>query len=258
MKKLAFTIILLLTLACPSYAYDVIQAESDLEQSAGMRIGVYVYHNPIEELELILSEDIRLRDNFGKMDMFLTTAELAYKVNEYFKFGAAYSMIAYYKDGSSYSNYENYWEIRNRIYLHASGAISAGRFKFSLREQIRCTFRGNDYYDSRTAVNPIVDMRSRLTIQYAIQDAPLTPYVAVEMFNPLHNAEYDHGDWISNLQYKAGIVWKINKSHSIDFFYLLDQTLGNSVKINDAANSITLTPRNSLQHIIAIYYRYRF
>ena len=212
MKRIAFIIFLLSCMPFCVSAYDEVYADNDVEHSAGMRVGAYFFHRPIPELELILAEDIRMRDNFTKFDMFLTTAELSYLVNNYFKFGAAYSLLAYFRDGNSYSDYKSYWELRNRIYLHATGSVSAGNFKFALREQLRCTFRGNDYYDDRTAVNPN----------------------------------------------KIGLVWQLDKKNSLEFFYLLDQKLGHNVKINDTANSLTVSPDNDMQHVIAVFYRLRF
>lgn len=258
MKRIAFIIFLLSCMPFCVSAYDEVYADNDVEHSAGMRVGAYFFHRPIPELELILAEDIRMRDNFTKFDMFLTTAELSYLVNNYFKFGAAYSLLAYFRDGNSYSDYKSYWELRNRIYLHATGSVSAGNFKFALREQLRCTFRGNDYYDDRTAVNPIIDLRTRLRVQYAIRSKPLIPYLSVEMFNPLNRAEQGSRDWISALQYKIGLVWQVDNKNSLEFFYLLDQKLGHNVKINDTANCLTVSPDNDMQHVIAVFYRLRF
>ena len=124
MKRIAFIIFLLSCMPFCVSAYDEVYADNDVEHSAGMRVGAYFFHRPIPELELILAEDIRMRDNFTKFDMFLTTAELSYLVNNYFKFGAAYSLLAYFRDGNSYSEYKSYWELRNRIYLHATGSVS--------------------------------------------------------------------------------------------------------------------------------------
>lgn len=236
---------------------DIVYAEGEASHSACMRLGFFMVHTPVEDLTITLSEDLRMRDNFTKFDMSLTTADLTYNVNKYFRFGAGYSFFAIYMDGKAASSYATYWSLRHRIYAHVTGRISAGDFKFDLRERLLCTWNTDPYLDSRATPNPRVELRTRLKISYDTHK-PVSPYVHVEMRNPLTRSQYAPNDWISKLEYVAGISYKINAHNSINFFYLLSQDLGQSVSINDAAATVKITKRRGFEHIVGVYYYFRF
>ena len=55
----------------------------------------------------------------------------------------------------------------------------------------------------------------------------LKPYVSVEMYNPLQNV--NKNNWLSKMNYRAGLEWKIDSVNGLEFYYMFEHEVTKKV-----------------------------
>ena len=97
---------------------------------AGMAFKVSLSGKIYRRFSFLVEEDIRPQSDFRQAEWFLTTGEVNYTFNRYFKTGIAYMLLCQYKASE---------ELRNRYYVYASANYPVGNFTLSLRERFQST-----------------------------------------------------------------------------------------------------------------------
>lgn len=86
-----------------------------------------------------LKKKSRIKDSFGSFDRFNTSVTFGYKPVKWLKIAPAYHLFNIHDVKKSTGKKE--WKARHRVALNMTASISAGRWKFSLRERPQVTMR---------------------------------------------------------------------------------------------------------------------
>ena len=290
MKRLFFLLSALL-LAMPALQASGVEDVTDLrsEESstaqAGLRAGASLQYSPVRHLQLDLSEEVRLRDNFTRFDASYTALEISYKALPYLRFGLGYEFQLLYKDGKKSTNYEFFWQMRHRALANVTGSYKYMRWNFSLREQYQATFRTDlDEEGLLEKANPKMVLRSRFKVTYSFFSKPFKPYASVEMYNPLNHSSFVDdmfgsdltvtrtGDanpgktfrelmrpsWIDKMQYRLGVEWRLDAHSTLEFFYLFEHTFDKDVDVKKDGARVLVSDDRYYNHALGVFYQYRF
>ena len=144
--------------------------ESDTTQTDfTTRVGFEVNRDLYRGLSLSWEEEARFKNLSTEFDRLYSTLNLGYRVNDYFKVGAGYTLALIWHDGKKKTNYEKYLDVRHRINLDFIGNYRIGAWKFTLRERPVVTIRTDDP-DLLEKANPQWSLRSKLMAEYSILD----------------------------------------------------------------------------------------
>lgn len=176
-----------------------------------------------KHLSFLLEEDVRPQEDFKRMEWFLTTAELNYKINPYFLAGGGYMSLAHY-DASK--------ELRNRYYFYATASYPIGRFNLSLRERFQSTFKVH-------TDPPKNYLRSMLNVSYRIGKSRFSPFVYAEVFNDTMGKMR-----AEKLRLSTGSNYKLNKHNSFQLYYRY-----NTYNVEEPVN---------YRHCIGVCYSHQF
>ena len=270
---------LLFALACTSvsfaYADDFgLWTEAGVDKGFGKKFGVG------SEI------GFRINDNLGSFTRFDLGFSANYKPMRGLKFSTGYIFIdqhnprevktGFNKEGAwnGFNVDHNYWRLKHRIYIDATGKIDVGRFTFSLRERYQLTFyqaktvtrdryRGivqedydgeklygeydgqgrwyayNETAEDRKAAKTKHYLRSRIGVEWNIRHCPVDPFATFEISNNLGK-----GFALDKRRWTLGADWKITKQHTLTAAYVY--TNGND---DDDENNL---------HAISIGYKYKF
>lgn len=195
----------------------------------------------------------RTKDGFDGSERWSAGLSTSYKILPWLKAAAGYTYIYQHTDSRT-TNKGNvvagYWQPRHRVFFSLTGNYKWQRFTFSLRERYQLThhtsldvakFDGDDgskKADEHIEAKNRHSLRSRLQVEYNIQNYSLTPYVSAEIYNNLAG-----GFQTQKMRYTVGAEYDINKHHALNAFYrYIDRT-----DDDDTDN-----------HVIGIGYQYKF
>ncbi len=141
------------------------------------------------------------------------------------KVGVAYNFLNYH------DREDQLFDNRHRIKAFVTIAPKFGSWKIAYRAQLQTTFR--DERRGSYKFNPKTYLRNRLQVTWTLTHQPLKLYLSEEFWWRL----YKPGDnIIDQLRSTAGVVYDINKHHSLDFFLRFDHEV--QVKNPDQTLSI--------------------
>lgn len=223
---------------------------------AGLNISAGVEKDFGKKWSMSAETEFRSRNNFRTADRWSIGIGGEYKPVKYFKISAGYTFLydnfpekITYNDDGDYNNWRpSYWGSRHRVNVSLTGSITAGRFKFSLRERWQYTYRPGQtttrydfdnakWEDTRVRGKGNNVLRSRIRAEWNIRGSKVDPYADVEFFN----------SWALNkIRYTVGAEWKPRKQHTFTVFYRYQQ-----VNNDDFDNEPNL-------HIIGLGYNFKF
>ncbi|MBR2617756.1 MAG: DUF2490 domain-containing protein [Paludibacteraceae bacterium] len=175
---------------------------NQIPSEMGTELDMYIEYAPIDQLTLFVGEEFYfsnfLTPDAEKFDASYTSIGLNYAPHKNISFTAAYEFQ--YLAGNEY---------RHRVKLMIIPKVQMGDFTLSLRERFHMTY-------SMTDQTPEWLLRSRLKLDYSIPQKPLTPYVYVEMYNPLQS---NPPCWYDMVGYGVGLDWMVDEHNILGFFY---------------------------------------
>ena len=259
---------LLLTLAAASLSVSL-RAQgttNDMETDLGIRTSVGIDYKVTKGFHLNAEYEMRTGDNVSKIG------------RHQISLGGEYKIAPWLKAGLSYTYFENqgkkHWKPRHRVSGDLTFGWKAGDWKLSVKEQLRLTHKDdiNVYPQPRNSLA----LKSRFKAQYNGWGA-WRPYGLVELRNALNDASvtatwstadeaygsYEFGGYstayVNRVRGGAGLLWKINKQNSIDFYALLDYCYDKDIDVSsDYTTLISLTWDQTLCPIIGIGYKFSF
>ena len=159
-------------------------------------------------IKLTLEEELRSAPSHRSH----TTISLGYTPIKYLSLSAGYVLKLYGNQG--WSDINKF--LRHRVNIDATGQVTLGQWKLSLRERLMLDARA-DEIDLREKNRVDYILRSRLQASYSIPNQPLSIVAKMELFNTL-NAKY-FGQYINEMRPEIGIQWKINKKNTLNASY---------------------------------------
>lgn len=176
-----------------------------------------------------------------------TTISLGYAPVKYLSLSAAYVLKLYGNQG--WNDVNKF--LRHRVNLDATGQVSLGQWKLSLRERLMMDARG-DEIDLREKNRVDLVLRSRLQAQYSLPNQPLSLIAKMEVFNTL-NAKY-FGQYINELRPELGLQWKVDKHNSLTLAYRYNYVYSRSIDMLDNGN-VSLEHEYTHKHVILLTYK---
>ncbi len=178
-------------------------AQDVFVQDFRTRFSLSLNYKPIKEITLNWTEEARFKNNSSKFDRLYSGLGITYNAHKNFSMGAVYEFQVLQKS-------VDHFQFRHRVKFVVQPNVSFGRFNLSLREMPQMTY--TDYVDWT--------LRSRLKLNYSFMNKHLKPYVSVEMYNPLQNV--NKNNWLSKMNYRAGLEWKIDSVNGLEFYYMFE------------------------------------
>lgn len=275
MKKKVISYLLLITLYASNIAmaqsYNI--ATSEHYNSVQTRLGAHFNYVPVRGVTLSITPEVYLdlynteNDTTKIMNRLGGTFEAAYRVNQYFRTAIYYTCLGTYHNSKEGKGVSRFWECKHRVGVDVTGYLPIGRFTISLREQFRTTFRpmiyNETYYNSAEKLFASMEIRSRLKLSYKAFSKPISPFLSIEMINPLNHNTYitsyltlaDY--WLSAVHARIGLDWRLDKYSKLTFYYEYSYSKEYDVDIKKSGN-IKFTPEYSNRHIIGVYYSISF
>ena len=183
-------------------------AQDVFVQDFRTRFSLSLNYKPIKEITLNWTEEARFKNNSSKFDRLYSGLGITYNAHKNFSMGAIYEFQVLQKS-------VDHFQFRHRVKFVVQPNVSFGRFNLSLREMPQMTY--TDYVDWT--------LRSRLKLNYSFMNKHLKPYVSVEMYNPLQNV--NKNNWLSKMNYRAGLEWKIDSVNGLEFYYMFEHEVVN-------------------------------
>ena len=175
----------------------------DVENNYKTRTSVELSFKPIKNFKLNFIPELRFDENFS-LDKYLFDAEVVYKPIKFLSFDASYRLGGNIRDNKD-------TEYFNRFAISATASKKFDRFEPSFRLRY-----SNDADDDLVNEN---FLRYKLLLNYDIQNSKLTPFVGVEAFHELADAE------IYKMRYIAGLDYKLFKNNYLGLNYKFDYFL---------------------------------
>ena len=230
-SKLRYVVALLFTI---HYSLFTASAQSE----GGLLAGLEAEKKINKEFSISLEGELRTRNDFKTMDRWKIGLDASYKVNNWLKANAGYSLLDYNnREKVEYYTSEkgnekikwrpSYWSVKHRFHASLTGSHKfMNGIKLSLRERWQYTYRpeketerykmkikdqtmtlDDGYLRSGKGKN---QLRSRFQIEYDRKRALFTPYASVELYN----------SWgIEKVRYTAGTDIRLGKQHSLGVYY---------------------------------------
>lgn len=195
-------------------------------------------------IKLTLEEELRSAPSHRSH----TTISVGYTPIEYLSLSAGYVLKLYGNQG--WSDINKF--LRHRVNIDATGQVTLGQWKLSLRERLMLDARA-DEIDLREKNRVDYILRSRLQASYSIPNQPLSIVAKMELFNTL-NAKY-FGQYINEMRPEIGIQWKINKKNTLNASYRYNYVYSRDIDILDN-EGIHLTHTYTHKHIILLTYKF--
>lgn len=240
-------------------------ADGDDSDSFSTRISVEADYKVMRGLHIYASEELRLGGR-DIMDRSYTELGASYKIDSHLKVALSYTAIAVYKsetteleNGMELSRYWYDW--RHRISADITGSVKVGQWRLSMRERIQGTYKTrelNNYQQPQTAWV----LRSRFKVSYIFRSAPFEPYACFEPRLLLNGARWSdagmsplyeesvfigHNDvYFNRLRGAAGVEWKLNSRHSLDFYGIFDYLRDKEIDARKEGSSKGTTLKSSI------------
>jgi hypothetical protein len=160
---------------------------------------------------LLFTEELRFRENYGRLNLFYTNLGAEYKVNSYIKTSLVYRWINKYTD-------ENRFSFRHRIMWDANFKYSFRKYSISYRHRLQIENR--NIYTSEAGFKPEYYSRNRFELAHQTTKK-ISPYLNVEFrydFHDPRNVETDK-TW-HRVRFQGGIDCKFSKQSKFGIYYL--------------------------------------
>lgn len=248
-------ILLLSLFPATLFAQANISEETTSKQSAEVHVIASFVKSFDHGLKLTLEEEIRSIPSHRAH----TTISLAYTPIEYLSMSAGYVLKLYGNQGWDDPNKF----LRHRVNIDATGQVTLGQWKLSLRERLMLDARA-DEIDLREKNRVDYTLRSRLQASYSIPNQPLSIVAKVEMFNTLNApVEYinslasssHYGQYINEWRPELGLQWKVDKKNTINVAYRYNYVYSRDIDIATSGD-VALTHAYTHKHVILLTYKF--
>jgi len=212
-------ILLLFFITCGSITNNFAQAIND----AGLWTTFNVEKKIKKNVDVYLTEEYRLKENFTQTNLFYTELGLEIRPLDFLKVSLAYRMIEKNLDDNTFS-------FRHRMMLNITFKKKFGNFSLSYRQRIQSEVR--NIYSSPIGSVPEWYSRNKFDLKYDL-NKPVTPYIAAEFryqINDPRNTE-SNGLWHRN-RYFVGMDYKRNDRNTFGLYYMIQNEFNVSAPEN--------------------------
>lgn len=223
------------------YTYLNPTFETGIRLDGGMEVNLVP-----KKLKMNLNEEIRMDENFGRIQKTYSTLGIDYRILPWLRAGAAYSFIM---DNS----HSNGWGIRHRGSLYLTERVELGRWELSFQERIQATHRSDDVNLFESPKNEIC-LKTRVRLEYDIRGKSLKPYISAQTRFLLNGVRPDRfiysastGRWsnpdpeysdvyFNRLRLNLGTKYRTSKRNEFNFFIVADMCYDLDIDLNSNGN----------------------
>lgn len=195
-------------LCLSSYSQET-KVMEDLELWTGAK-----YINPMlgKKFNISLESEARFKNNMSEFSLLYFEPAIQYKPNMFMEIGAEYRFSHKISRKGKKDNY-------NRIGAHVVFKQKVKRLSVSYRLKYLGT--DDDIPKAELTGNYENAIRNRLQLKYNINNNPLSPFIASELFTALNASSKSN----YNLRITLGTDYKLNKANRLKLFYRIDREL---------------------------------
>jgi len=191
----------------------VFSSYAQQRNDAGMWATLSIQHPLTKKINLVVDEELRLKENYQRINLFYTNIGVDYKLNKYIKISPTYRTIQKKRLELGYS-------YRHRLMLDVT--IKKKIQKITLSERGRYQIEVQDFYTSKKGKLPEHYLRFKTDIKYDLRKK-ITPYVSCEFRYQIRNPRGDgplYDKEFHRVRTVLGVEYEINKKNSINLYYL--------------------------------------
>lgn len=199
---------LVLFLFCMSHLLNAQQSND-----AGLWTTFTIQHALSKKINLVIDEELRLKENYQRLNLFYTNIGIDYKFNKNLKLSPTYRFI-------QKKQLEGYYSFRHRFQLDLTGKKKFN--KITLSERVRYQAEVSDYLTSEKGKLLEQFLRFKTDVKYNVT-TKLTPYVSIEMRYQIRAPRGDgplYNNGFHRIRNVIGAEYEINKKQSINLYYL--------------------------------------
>ena len=258
MKRFIIACMMLCSTAVTWAQSDIEPARRNTNDLRGRAEAAFEWE-PVKNLSLEASLQLRLKEDFSTVDRIQTTVGAEYEVCKYLSVGLDYALI----NGHERTGWDR---PRHRLNANIKGSVKIGRVELSLRERLQTTFRTDSVNRFEKPKNQLI-LRSRLMAEYSIRHSKWTPYVLFELHNTLNapgvvdNYKSDafyYDNYVTRYRAGVGAKFRISRSHRLDFYYYFDYDRGYNIDYKGNKGDLKgFVQENEFRHIIGISYKFK-
>lgn len=163
---------------------------------------------------IIGAEEVRIKENYSRLNLLYTNIGLEYVMNKYFKTSLVYRNIEKY-------NNDNTFIIRHRLMWDATLKYRFNRVGFAYRHRLQKEYRA--LLSSETGSLPEWYSRNKFSVEYQV-NKQWDSYAAIELRYQIHdprNVESEH-TW-HRARYQFGVDYRLNKFSKVGAYYLIQR-----------------------------------
>lgn len=159
-----------------------------------------------------VTEEMRLKENFSRLNLFYTNVGLEYKINKNLKTSLAYRTTQKFLP-------DNLFSFRHRLQWDVVTKTSPGNFELSYRHRLQTDVR--NFYSSDKGSVPEWYSRSKFQVKYNISKQ-WAPYFSVELRYQIFDPRDPESDQVwHRIRYQGGIDFKLNSRNYLGVYYLI-------------------------------------
>jgi len=240
--------------------------------SVGARMAAGIDYKVARGLHLNYEAELRLTDNFSKLGRVYNTLGIDYKVTNWLKLGAGFSLI-------NVNSTDDGWRNRQRYMFDATFSRKFDRLELSFRERVQATHKS---YSVNLYQTPQTNwaLRHRIKAEYNIPHCKFDPFASIELKNTLnavnpnafvyststgrwYNTSPKYNDvYINRLRVIVGGAWKINKKNVLDIYAVMDGNYDLDIDLNKngvskKSGAAYLTLQDSYFFGLGLSYRFK-
>lgn len=211
-RNMLITIVLLL--AFISSKNSIAQAREEVAPDAGLWTTATLEYGLNSKFVFILTEEMRLRENFTRLNLFYTNVGIEYKINSNLKTSLTYRPTQKYMPDNSFS-------FRHRLQWDIGLKKSLGNFELSYRHRLQADVR--NFYSSEIGKIPEWYSRNKFQVKYNVTKR-YAPYFSVELRYQIFDARNPESDQVFHrIRYQGGIDFKYNSRNTFGIYYLIQR-----------------------------------
>lgn len=181
-------------------------------KDAGIWTTISVEKDITNKISIGIDEEMRLRDNFSRLNLFYTNFNFNYKPIKNFKIGIAYRSI---------EKWQYKWQqfsFRHRLMLDLTYKYKSVNWEVAYRSRVQSELQ--DIYSDDKGKIPEWFWRHKFDFKYKIKN--LDPYAGLELRYQIADPRMpeSNGIW-HRLRYYAGVDYDINDFNTVGVYYLI-------------------------------------
>lgn len=192
------------------------QNKAQVNNDAGSWLTLTVQHPLSKKLNLVVDEELRLKENYQRINLFYTNLGIDYKLNSFIKISPTYRSIQKKHLDGTYS-------YRHRLMLDVT--FKKKFEKVTLSERVRYQSEVGDYYSSEKGKLVEQFLRLKTDLKFTALKK-ISPYISCELRYQIRDPKgkgpiTDNG--FHRIRNVVGAEYDIKKNQSINLYYLIQQ-----------------------------------